>query len=75
MIAGRSVLGLAAALFIACTQSSAAENVLRFMGADATAATMDPHAYSDKDNKGATKQVTRPCSMSIPTWRSWRNSP
>ena len=48
---------LAAALCIACTGPAAAENVLRFRGMDATASTMDPHAYADKDNKGATKQV------------------
>jgi peptide/nickel transport system substrate-binding protein len=36
---------------------AAAENVLRFMGADATASTMDPHATANKDNKAATKQV------------------
>jgi peptide/nickel transport system substrate-binding protein len=51
--------GAIAALAIAISAGgpAAAGNVLRFMGADATAATMDPHAYSDKDNKGATKQV------------------
>jgi peptide/nickel transport system substrate-binding protein len=36
---------------------AAAENVLRFIGADATASTMDPHANATKDNKAATKQV------------------
>jgi peptide/nickel transport system substrate-binding protein len=36
---------------------AAAENVLRFMGADATASTMDPHSNASKDNKAATKQV------------------
>jgi peptide/nickel transport system substrate-binding protein len=36
---------------------AAAENLLRFMGADATASTMDPHADANKDNKAATKQV------------------
>ena len=36
---------------------AAAENMLRFTGADATASTMDPHALALKDNKAATKQV------------------
>ena len=53
----RLVFMLAAALCIACTGPAAAENVLRFMGADATASTMDPHADADKENKAATKQV------------------
>jgi peptide/nickel transport system substrate-binding protein len=56
MIAVRSV-GLVAALFIACAVPAAAENVLRFRGMDATAATMDPHAYATPENRGATRQV------------------
>jgi peptide/nickel transport system substrate-binding protein len=48
---------LAAALSIASVGSAAAENVLRFTGKDATAATMDPHSYASEDNKGATIQV------------------
>ena len=47
------VIGLA----LACAGPAAAENVLRFTGKDAWAATMDPHAYADEDNKGATYQV------------------
>ncbi len=45
------------ALLLACAGPAAAENVLRFSGKDAWAATMDPHAYSNEDNKGATYQV------------------
>jgi peptide/nickel transport system substrate-binding protein len=48
---------LATALSIACADPVAAENVLRFTGKDAWAATMDPHSYADEDNKGATYQV------------------
>jgi peptide/nickel transport system substrate-binding protein len=51
------IAALAIGIAISAGGPAAAENVLRFMGADATAATMDPHAYSDKDNKGATYQV------------------
>jgi peptide/nickel transport system substrate-binding protein len=51
------IAGLTIAIGLSATVPAAAKNVLRFMGADATAATMDPHAYSDKDNKAATKQV------------------
>jgi peptide/nickel transport system substrate-binding protein len=51
------IAALAIGLAITLSGPAAAENVLRFMGADATAATMDPHAYADKDNKAATKQV------------------
>ena len=49
-----SALSLA---FMVSAGPAAAENVLRFMGADATASTMDPHANANKDNKAATKQV------------------
>ena len=42
---------------LAVTVPAAAENVLRFRGLDATAATMDPHSYSAPENKGATAQV------------------
>jgi peptide/nickel transport system substrate-binding protein len=51
------VAGLAAGLLITSTDPVAAENVLRFTGKDAWAATMDPHAYAIEDNKGATYQV------------------
>ena len=44
-------------VFLIFPGPAAAENVLRFMGADATASTMDPHANATKDNKAATKQV------------------
>jgi peptide/nickel transport system substrate-binding protein len=57
MIRVRPVAVLAAALLIACTGPAAAENVLRFTGKDARAATMDPHSYISEDNKGATYQV------------------
>jgi peptide/nickel transport system substrate-binding protein len=54
-----TVAALAIAGAISLSGPAAAENVLRFMGADATAATMDPHAYapSGPENLGATKQV------------------
>jgi peptide/nickel transport system substrate-binding protein len=52
-----TIAALAIGFTIAISGQAAAENVLRFMGADATASTMDPHANSDKDNKAATKQV------------------
>jgi peptide/nickel transport system substrate-binding protein len=42
---------------LAVAGPAAAENVLRFSGKDAWAATMDPHSYSIEDNKGATYQV------------------
>jgi peptide/nickel transport system substrate-binding protein len=48
---------LAAAVLIACAHTAAAENVLRFTGKDAGAATMDPHSYAIEENKGATYQV------------------
>jgi peptide/nickel transport system substrate-binding protein len=47
----------AAALLIAGAHPATAENVLRFTGKNARAATMDPHSYIDEDNKGATYQV------------------
>jgi peptide/nickel transport system substrate-binding protein len=54
----RSLLaGLAMLAVLGAAGPAAAENVLRFTGKDAWAATMDPHAYSDEDNKGATYQV------------------
>jgi peptide/nickel transport system substrate-binding protein len=49
--------GLTISIALGVAGPAAAENVLRFVGADATAATMDPHAYAEKDNKAATKQV------------------
>jgi hypothetical protein len=51
------IAGLTIAVAIAVSSMAAAENLLRFMGADATASTMDPHADANKDNKAATKQV------------------
>ncbi len=47
----------ALAIAISVSGPAAAENVLRFTGKDAWAATMDPHAYAIEDNKGATYQV------------------
>ena len=49
--------GLTMLAALALAGPAAAENVLRFTGKDAWAATMDPHAYADEDNKGATYQV------------------
>jgi peptide/nickel transport system substrate-binding protein len=46
-----------AAIAVTCAAPAAAENVLRFTGKDARAATMDPHSYALEDNKGATYQV------------------
>jgi peptide/nickel transport system substrate-binding protein len=51
------IAGLTVGVALSGAAPAAAENVLRFMGADATAATMDPHAYANKDNKAATKHV------------------
>ena len=50
------IVGLTVAVALVAGPA-AADNVLRFTGADATASTMDPHAYALKDNKAATKQV------------------
>jgi peptide/nickel transport system substrate-binding protein len=55
LFAGLTILAMM--LLIACANPAWAENVLRFTGKDAWAATMDPHAYADEDNKGATYQV------------------
>ena len=52
-----TIAALAIGIALSATGPAAAENVLRFMGADATASTMDPHANASKDNKAATKQV------------------
>ena len=57
MITARLVVGLAMGLSIPWADPALAENVLRFTGKDAWAATMDPHSYADQDNKGATYQV------------------
>jgi peptide/nickel transport system substrate-binding protein len=57
MMTVRSVALLVATLLIGGAGPAAAENVLRFSGKDAWAATMDPHSYSIEDNKGATYQV------------------
>ncbi|HZA66847.1 MAG TPA: ABC transporter substrate-binding protein [Geminicoccaceae bacterium] len=51
------IAGLAIAVAVAVAGPTAAENVLRFTGKDAGAATMDPHSYLSEDNKGATIQV------------------
>jgi peptide/nickel transport system substrate-binding protein len=52
-----TIAALAMGIALSASSPAAAENVLRFMGADATAATMDPHAYAQPENRGATKQV------------------
>jgi peptide/nickel transport system substrate-binding protein len=52
-----TIAALGIGITISLASPAAAENVLRFMGADATAATMDPHAYAQPENRGATKQV------------------
>jgi peptide/nickel transport system substrate-binding protein len=52
-----TIAALAIGAVLSLAGPAAAENVLRFMGIDATASTMDPHANSNKDNKAATKQV------------------
>jgi peptide/nickel transport system substrate-binding protein len=58
MSGSRSLLaGLTMVAALAIAGPAAAENVLRFTGKDAWTATMDPHAYSSGDNKGATYQV------------------
>ena len=51
------IAGLTIGIAVAVANAAAAENVLRFTGKDAGAATMDPHSYAVEDNKGATKQV------------------
>ena len=48
---------LAVAVAIVASGPAWAENVLRFTGKDAWAATVDPQSYADEDNKGATYQV------------------
>jgi peptide/nickel transport system substrate-binding protein len=48
---------LAIGIALSAAGPASAENVLRFTGKDAWAATMDPHAYALEDNKGATYQV------------------
>jgi hypothetical protein len=42
--------GLTIVAALAAAGPAAAENVLRFSGKDAWAATMDPHAYAVEDN-------------------------
>jgi peptide/nickel transport system substrate-binding protein len=54
---GALFAGLTIVAALAAAGPAAAENVLRFTGKDAWAATMDPHSFSDEDNKGATYQV------------------
>jgi peptide/nickel transport system substrate-binding protein len=56
---GRRALfaGLTIGIALCAVGPAAAENVLRFTGKDARAATMDPHSYINEDNKGATYQV------------------
>jgi peptide/nickel transport system substrate-binding protein len=51
------IFAMTIAVAVAVADPVAAENVLRFMGMDATAATMDPHSYADTQNRGATAQV------------------
>jgi peptide/nickel transport system substrate-binding protein len=51
------IAALAIAIVISSAGPAAAENVLRFTGKDARAATMDPHSYAIEDNKGAIYQV------------------
>ena len=46
------LIGLAIGVTIAISGSAAAENVLRFTGKDAWAATMDPHSYIIEDKQG-----------------------
>jgi peptide/nickel transport system substrate-binding protein len=58
MRGSRSLLAkLTIAVAIAVSSVAATENVLRFRGMDAAAATMDPHSYFTSENEGATKQV------------------
>ncbi len=58
MSGSRSLItGLTIGIALAAATSAAAENVLRFRGMDATAATMDPHSYATPENKGVTAQV------------------
>jgi peptide/nickel transport system substrate-binding protein len=52
-----TIAALAIGITISLTSPAVAENVLRFRGMDATAATMDPHAYATPENRGATRQV------------------
>jgi peptide/nickel transport system substrate-binding protein len=51
------IAGLAVGIALVLTGPAAAENMLRFTGKYALAATMDPHSYASEDNKGATYQV------------------
>jgi peptide/nickel transport system substrate-binding protein len=58
MSGSRSVIAaLTIVIAPAIVSPAAAENVLRFRGMDAAAATMDPHSYFASENEGATKQV------------------
>ena len=52
-----TIAAMVTALALACAGPAAAENVLRFTGKDAWAATLDPACLADEDNKGATYQV------------------
>jgi peptide/nickel transport system substrate-binding protein len=52
-----TIAALGIGIAISLASPAAAENVLRFIGADATAATMDPHAYAQTENRVATEQV------------------
>jgi hypothetical protein len=52
-----TIAALVICIVISIDDPAAAENVLRFRGMDATAATMDPHAYATPENRAATKQV------------------
>jgi len=51
------IAGLTIGLALSAAGAAAAENVLRFRGMDAAAATMDPHSYFASENEGATKQI------------------
>src|SRR5687767_10342542 len=48
---------VAVGILISSAGPAAAENVLRFIGGDVTASTMDPHSWYDSPNRVATKQV------------------
>jgi peptide/nickel transport system substrate-binding protein len=52
-----TIAALTIGIALVAAGPAAAENVLRFTGKDAWAATMDPHSYINEDNKGATYQV------------------
>jgi hypothetical protein len=58
MCGSRSLIaGLMIAVAVAVTSPAAAENVLRFTGISGGAVTMDPHSWSQAENRAATEQV------------------